>query len=203
MPILRNRSNRCCSVVGIGTSVMVFTQTQGTETRHPHPNAGSHLRNQLAVPPALSNLKRETGMALPTIVCERPVGLGHLVRIFALLDRVALVVERRTAHRTGGQPCSCPRLREFWMSQRRASAKRRSSRISIGTWYVAPPTRRGRTSIMGVALRMACSSASSAGFLVRCSLQDRHGAIDDAFSAVDFLPLNMILLTTCDTRMLP
>src|SRR5207342_943793 len=47
------------------------------------------------------------------------------------------------------------RLRADWTSQRTPSDIRRSPRISTGTWYVAPPTRRGLTSMMGVALRIA------------------------------------------------
>ena len=42
------------------------------------------------------------------------------------------------------------------MSQRIASASLRSVRNSVGTWIVAPPTRLGRTSTAGVALRRAC-----------------------------------------------
>jgi hypothetical protein len=47
------------------------------------------------------------------------------------------------------------------MIQRRASAWRRSWRISTGTWYVAPPTRFGLTSSIGVTFRIAWSKTSS------------------------------------------
>src|SRR4051812_36164133 len=47
------------------------------------------------------------------------------------------------------------RLRAAWTSQRTPRLMRRSPRISTGTWYVAPPTRRGLTSMIGVALRSA------------------------------------------------
>ena len=39
--------------------------------------------------------------------------------------------------------------RELLISQRMASAWPRSGRTSTGTWYVAPPTRRERTSTAG------------------------------------------------------
>src|SRR5215213_8911155 len=55
------------------------------------------------------------------------------------------------------------RLRAAWTSQRTPSESRRSPRISTGTWYVAPPTRRGLTSMIGVALRSAASRTSTPG----------------------------------------
>src|SRR5439155_15220720 len=55
------------------------------------------------------------------------------------------------------------RLRAAWTSQRTPSERRRSPRISTGTWYVAPPTRRGLTSMIGVALRSAASRTSRPG----------------------------------------
>src|SRR6478752_5394253 len=55
------------------------------------------------------------------------------------------------------------RLRAAWTSQRTPSDMRRSPRISTGTWYVAPPTRRGLTAMIGVALRIADSRISSPG----------------------------------------
>src|SRR5437667_7938671 len=55
------------------------------------------------------------------------------------------------------------RLRAAWTSQRTPSERRRSPRISTGTWYVAPPTRRGLTSMIGVAFRSAASSTSRPG----------------------------------------
>src|SRR4051812_19898926 len=55
------------------------------------------------------------------------------------------------------------RRRADWTSQRTPSDMRRSPRISTGTWYVAPPTRRGLTSMMGVALRIAASRISRPG----------------------------------------
>src|SRR5207247_1111021 len=61
------------------------------------------------------------------------------------------------------------RLRAAWTSQRTPSDIRRSPRISTGTWYVAPPTRRGLTSMMGVALRMAASRISRPGRLACAS----------------------------------
>src|SRR6476620_7433701 len=55
------------------------------------------------------------------------------------------------------------RLRAAWTSQRTPSDMRRSPRISTGTWYVAPPTRRGLTSMIGVALRIAAARISRPG----------------------------------------
>src|SRR5258706_11468964 len=61
------------------------------------------------------------------------------------------------------------RLRADWTSQRTPSDSRRSPRISTGTWYVAPPTRRGLTSMIGVALRSAAPRTSRPGRLAAAS----------------------------------
>src|SRR5439155_23419967 len=61
------------------------------------------------------------------------------------------------------------RLRAAWTSQRTPSERRRSPRISTGTWYVAPPTRRGLSSMIGVALRSAASRTSRPGRLACAS----------------------------------
>jgi hypothetical protein len=53
--------------------------------------------------------------------------------------------------------------------QRMASAIRRSAATSTGTWYVAPPTRRGLTSICGATLRSAWSNTSIGSRLARAS----------------------------------
>ena len=47
------------------------------------------------------------------------------------------------------------RLRALSISQRSASAWRRDWRTSTGTWYVAPPTRRERTSTVGLTFSSA------------------------------------------------
>ena len=55
------------------------------------------------------------------------------------------------------------------MSQRIASAVRRSGRTSTGTWYVAPPTRRLFTSTTGFRFDSACLNTFTPGWLVRLS----------------------------------
>src|SRR5688572_5336769 len=85
------------------------------------------------------------------------------------------------------------RLRAAWTIQRTPRLMRRSPRISTGTWYVAPPTRRGLTSMIGVALRNAASSTSRPGRLVAASA--RASAWRRMRSARPFLPF-IISLTT-------
>ncbi len=49
------------------------------------------------------------------------------------------------------------------MTQRMASAVRRSGRTSTGTWYVAPPTRRLFTSTTGFTFVSACLNTFTPG----------------------------------------
>src|SRR3954465_4962260 len=83
-------------------------------------------------------------------------------------------------------------------SQRTASVRARRCGTSTGTWWVAPPTRRERTSSTGVSALIDASSCSIG------SLPERSPMIDSASytmrSAVDFLPSSMTLLITCWTR---
>src|ERR671929_197058 len=87
-----------------------------------------------------------------------------------------------------------PRPRAEPISQRIASDIRRSPLISTGTWYVAPPTRRGFTSMIGVAFRSADSSTSRPGrreagssrhrLLLPCRLADLGPVLRAALLAV-------------------
>src|SRR2546427_2020229 len=93
------------------------------------------------------------------------------------------------------------RLRAAWMIQRIASDVRRSARISTGTWYVAPPTRRGLTSIRGIAFLSAVSNTSMPGLRVDVSASVR--APYTMPSAVARLPLRITLLLNCWSVWLP
>ena len=69
------------------------------------------------------------------------------------------------------------------------NAIRRSCRTSVGTWYVAPPTRRDLTSIIGVALRTACSKISMPGLWAWFSTSSK--AEKTILCAVVCLPLSI------------
>src|SRR3990172_11055329 len=84
--------------------------------------------------------------------------------------------------------------------QRRAMESRRSGRTSVGTWYVAPPTRRERTSRAGVTLRTACSKTSSPGRFD--SRSRRSSAPYTAVCATDFPPPIITLLMKRASRTL-
>ena len=62
------------------------------------------------------------------------------------------------------------RARAKLISQRMASAVRRSGRTSTGTCSEAPPTRRLFTSTAGLALATACLNTVTPGWPVRSSI---------------------------------
>jgi len=68
-------------------------------------------------------------------VRERLVGLGHLVRVLALLDRVRspFAAAKVSAASFSAIDFSL-RSREYEINQRIANAVRRSGRTSTGTW---------------------------------------------------------------------
>src|SRR5437667_6525807 len=87
------------------------------------------------------------------------------------------------------------------MSQRIASAVLRSGRTSVGTWYVAPPTRRERTSISGDALFIAFLNISSPGWPVRsCAVSIASYIIR---CAIDFFPPSISELINWETNVSP
>src|SRR5918994_1261457 len=91
------------------------------------------------------------------------------------------------------------RLRANSTSQRTASVRARRAGTSTGTWYVAPPTRRERTSSTGVSALIETSSASTGSLPVR-SLRIASASYTIR-SAVDFLPSSITRLMTWVTSL--
>ena len=87
--------------------------------------------------------------------------------------------------------------REAAIIQRMANARRRSGRTSVGTWYVAPPTRLGFTSRCGVAFRIAASNTSTGSTPVRSSTISK--ARYSIRCARDFFPSFISILVKRDT----
>jgi hypothetical protein len=68
-------------------------------------------------------------------VAERLVGVGHLVRVFPLLDGgAALFTASTSSPARRSSIVFSLRARAALISQRMASASRRSGRTSTGTW---------------------------------------------------------------------
>src|SRR5699024_2845436 len=89
------------------------------------------------------------------------------------------------------------RGREKVTSQRSARVVDRPGRTSTGTWYVAPPTRRDRTSSAGRTLSrpfLRVMTGSVPVFSRQISIAEYT-----IRSAVVFLPSTRILLTSCVT----
>src|SRR5947209_6754010 len=91
-----------------------------------------------------------------------------------------------------------PRSLAYSISQRMASATRRSWRTSTGTWYVAPPTRRLFTSRTGFTLSRAFLKVFSGSSLVRCCT--RSSARYATRSATAFSPLRIMSLMNLARR---
>src|SRR5439155_20258177 len=87
MPMLRIRS----SGVVLGISFLYSAKTRGDRGAHRGPVS---LRS--------SSPRLTPGASLPPVMCESPIGFRHPVRVFLLLDRLALAL--RSGDQLGGVP---------------------------------------------------------------------------------------------------